>query len=139
MATAAKLTQTRALLDRLAQARVTTDALFQVVHPDALYDRPIAERHRIIFYTGHLEAFDWNLFRGARSQLKSFDSIRDRLFAFGIDPVDGKLPSDQPTDWPSITEVHRYNQRVRAELDNFLDSAPLEHPERAYQVGAHCD
>jgi len=131
MATAAKLTQTRALLDRLAQARVTTDALFQVVHPDALYDRPIAERHRIIFYTGHLEAFDWNLFRGARSQLKSFDSIRDRLFAFGIDPVDGKLPSDQPTDWPSIAEVHRYNQRVRAELDNFLDSAPLDEPPEA--------
>ena len=32
------------------------------VKPEFLYERPIAERHRIIFYMGHLEAFDWNLF-----------------------------------------------------------------------------
>ena len=49
------------LLDRLAEARANTDNLFSLVKPDALYDRPIAERHRIIFYVGHLEAFDFNL------------------------------------------------------------------------------
>ena len=26
----------------------------------------------------------------------------DKLFSFGIDPVDGGLPSDQPSDWPSF-------------------------------------
>jgi len=52
-----------ALLDRLADARANTDQLFGIVKPDALYDRPIPERHRIIFYIGHLEAFDWNLLR----------------------------------------------------------------------------
>jgi hypothetical protein len=45
----------------LAQARAGTDALFGLVRPDALYERPVPERHRIIFYLGHLEAFDWNL------------------------------------------------------------------------------
>ncbi|HMC74113.1 MAG TPA: hypothetical protein VKG87_07405, partial [Terriglobales bacterium] len=49
------------LLERLTEARVQTDEIFQVVKPEALYDRPIAERHRIVFYIGHLEAFDWNL------------------------------------------------------------------------------
>ena len=40
---------------RLASARVRSDELFGIVREDALYDRPIAERHRIIFYLGHLE------------------------------------------------------------------------------------
>ena len=49
------------LIRALTQARACTDALFAMVRPDSLYERPIPERHRIIFYLGHLEAFDWNL------------------------------------------------------------------------------
>ena len=65
--------------------------------PDSLYERPIPERHRIIFYIGHLEAFDWNLFHDRVLGLKSFHLEFDRLFAFGIDPVGGGLPTDQPS------------------------------------------
>ena len=43
------------------RARAQSDRLFAMLRPDAFYDRPIPERHRIIFYLGHLEAFDWNL------------------------------------------------------------------------------
>ena len=128
MATATKLTSSRNLLERLAEARAVTDHLFQIIRPDALYDRPIAERHRIIFYIGHLEAFDWNLFRGQCPQLTSFDASLDKLFAFGIDPVDGQLPADQLEDWPSPINTRRYNQLVRAKLDDFLDSAKLDEP-----------
>jgi len=53
-----------ALLSRLADARRTSDALFDIVRPDSLYERPIPERHRIVFYIGHLEAFDRNLLNG---------------------------------------------------------------------------
>ena len=35
-----------------------TDKLFTYLDPAAIYDRPISERHRMIFYLGHLEAFD---------------------------------------------------------------------------------
>ena len=45
----------------LQQAREQMDALFRLVRPGSLYKRPIAERHRIIFYLGHVDAFDWNL------------------------------------------------------------------------------
>ncbi len=102
-----------ALLERLDHARTRTDKLFDLVRPDSLYDRPIAERHRIIFYIGHLEAFDWNLLRPG----KSLDESLDRLFAFGIDPVDGGLPSDQPSDWPALEQVRGYAARVREELE----------------------
>ena len=93
---------------RLAHARQCTDELFALVQPDSLYERPIAERHRIIFYIGHLEAFDWNLFHERVLGLKSFHPEFDRLFAFGIDPVGGGLPTDQPSDWPSIAAVRDY-------------------------------
>jgi len=107
--------QDRILLDRLDRARAQTDKLFEIVRPDSLYDRPIAERHRIVFYIGHLEAFDWNLFR-SQSNLHPFDESLDRLFAFGIDPVDGGLPSDQPSDWPALEQVRRYGARIREQL-----------------------
>ncbi len=40
------------LLERIADARKQSDALFDIVRPEAIYDRPIPERHRIIFYVG---------------------------------------------------------------------------------------
>ncbi|HUJ93944.1 MAG TPA: SUMF1/EgtB/PvdO family nonheme iron enzyme [Terriglobales bacterium] len=110
------------LLERLTAARARTDQLFDVVKPDSLYERPIPERHRIIFYLGHLEAFDWNLLRGWMLDLKSFHPEFDRLFAFGIDPVGGGLPSDQPGDWPSIGEVRNFAGRIRETLDRELRS-----------------
>ena len=115
--------QDRSLLDRLDQARLQTDKLFKIVRPDSLYERPIAERHRIIFYIGHLEAFDWNLLR-SQTNLQPFDESLDRLFAFGIDPVDGGLPSDQPSDWPAVHQVRRYGARIREELDAALERVP---------------
>jgi gamma-glutamyl hercynylcysteine S-oxide synthase len=113
------------LLGRLAAARTLTDDLFHVVHPKALYDRPIAERHRIVFYLGHLEAFDWNLLGGNVYGLDSFHPQFDRLFAFGIDPVDGGLPTDQPSDWPRQDEVREYNARARERLDTQLERDSL--------------
>ena len=49
------------LAHALAHARATTDALFDMVRPEAFHNRPVPERHPTIFYFGHLEAFDWNL------------------------------------------------------------------------------
>jgi iron(II)-dependent oxidoreductase len=107
------------LIARLQEARARSEELFQVVRPSALYDRPVPERHRIIFYLGHLEAFDWNLLREPLG-LSSFDPGFDNLFAFGIDPVGGGLPTDQPEDWPSIDQIRGYNKRLRENLDSAI-------------------
>jgi formylglycine-generating enzyme required for sulfatase activity len=116
------------MADRLAleQAREHTDALFAAVRPEALYDRPIPERHRIVFYLGHLEAFDWNLIGRHALDLPPFHAEFDRLFAFGIDPPPGQLPADTPADWPGLAEVERYNTRVRDKVDRALDNVPAE-------------
>jgi gamma-glutamyl hercynylcysteine S-oxide synthase len=116
---------------RLLNARARTDELFQLVREEALYDRPIAERHRIIFYVGHVEAFDWNLLSQRAFGLRSFHRTFDHLFSFGIDPVGGGLPTDTPEDWPTRQEILRYNHRLREELDHAIEHA-LERPEEGH-------
>jgi len=116
---------------RLIHARATTDDLFQILRDDAFYERPIAERHRVIFYLGHVEAFDWNLLGQRAFGLRRFHSSFDQLFAFGIDPVGGGLPTDQPGDWPSRAEIGEYKQHLRTQLDSAIDRA-LEHPSEGH-------
>ena len=110
------------LLLQWARARHETDQLFQLVKPEHLYDRPIAERHRIIFYLGHLDTFDWNLLRQPLN-LRAFNPAFDTLFAFGIDPIDGGLPTDQPSDWPTQHQIIDYTHKIRTNLDQaFTDN-----------------
>jgi gamma-glutamyl hercynylcysteine S-oxide synthase len=108
------------LLDRLAEGRSITDELFRIVRTDSLYCRPIPERHRIVFYIGHLEAFDWNLIGDQALKRGPVHKVFDRLFAFGIDPVGGGLPTDQPSDWPGFDEIQAYNLQVRERLEQIL-------------------
>jgi ergothioneine biosynthesis protein EgtB len=114
------------LAGHLSRARSASDGLFRIVRSDALYDRPIPERHRIIFYLGHLEAFDWNLLGRGPYDLPAFNAEFDRLFAFGIDPTNGDIPDDRPQDWPRIGQVEEYNANVRRAIDDCLNSEPLE-------------
>jgi len=118
------------LHSRLINARARTDEVFRVVREEAMYDRPIPERHRIISYVGHVEAFDWNLLAQRAFGCVVPADVRS-LFAFGIDPVNGGLPSDTPEDWPSREEVERYNRRLREELDRAIEHA-LERPEEGH-------
>lgn len=117
------------LLDRLDDARKRTDALFEIIRPEALYERPIPERHRLVFYLGHLEAFDWNLIARDALHHPSFHAEYERLFAFGIDPVDGQLPHDVPGDWPVAEEIRAYNERLRDRINTGLRQPPDKLPE----------
>jgi ergothioneine biosynthesis protein EgtB len=106
----------------MAEARTQTDALFELLPPNSFYERPIAERHRLIFYLGHLEAFDWNLL-SSMLELGSHDATFDKLFAFGIDPIGGGLPTDKPGDWPNIAKTEKYKSTIRARLDQALQKS----------------
>ena len=134
-ATASAVRVPNTLHTRLIEARKRTDDVFRIVREDSIYDRPIAERHRIIFYIGHVEAFDWNLLAQRAFGLQSFHPSFDQLFAFGIDPVGGGLPTDQPSDWPARGEVDVYNEQLRNRLDQAIARAmrkPAEgHPQLA--------
>ncbi len=96
----------------LRDARSRSDVLFATLRPDAWLARPVAQRHRLIFYLGHLEAFDWNMIAGR----PSLDAAFEKLFAFGIDPIDD-LPSDGPEAWPPLKDIREWIAAARAQVD----------------------
>ena len=114
------------LRERFAEARQRTDELFDLVRPESLFDRPVRERHRLNFYIGHVDAFDWNMISACDLGLKPFHAEFDSLFAFGIDPDSTALPSDEPSDWPGLWHTFDYCRRVRENLDTVLDDVPEE-------------
>jgi iron(II)-dependent oxidoreductase len=116
---------------RLDDARARTDELFAIVQNQSIYDRPISERHRIIFYVGHLEAFDWNLLAERAFGLRPFQRTFDQLFSFGIDPVGGGLPTDTPSDWPQRDEIASYVAAAREKLDEAISEA-LSKPDKGH-------
>ncbi len=112
------------LIHAVQDARANTDTMLSWIRPDSWYERPIPERHRFIFYLGHLEAFDWNLICRNTLEIQSAHEDLDQLFAFGIDPPPGQLPQDRVADWPSVKEVRNYNMAVRRTLDPLLSNVP---------------
>jgi formylglycine-generating enzyme required for sulfatase activity len=118
MASAAITDRSEALRTELISARKQTDALFRMIAPEALYDRPIPERHRLVFYLGHLEAFDWNVLARFSLGQSSFHPEFDRLFERGIDPAPGRARQDSPRDWPSRAEVEAYGSKTREWIDS---------------------
>jgi iron(II)-dependent oxidoreductase len=114
------------LTTSLREAREQTDLLFSLLTPSAIYERPVPERHRLIFYLGHLEAFDWNQLAAWGMQEDRFHPEFDKLFEAGIDPDSASLPTDQPSDWPSVKEVCAYNQKVRRRIDALLPNVSEE-------------
>ncbi len=114
------------LLEKFESARAESDRLFDVLKPQALYERPIAQRHRVIFYLGHLDGFDSIQICREGLGIKSSEPMLDDLFQAGIDPDGSHLPMDTAADWPSLNQVRRYVQYCRRQVDGYLDGAPEE-------------
>jgi gamma-glutamyl hercynylcysteine S-oxide synthase len=125
-------TATSSVKEIFARGRIVTDRLFAKIRSDAFYDRPVHERHRLIFYVGHLESFDWNLLRDAAG-LSTFHPEFDELFAFGIDPEPGQAPSDQPSDWPTLEDVQAYSRQARQAIDQVAHEADEQLLRVAYE------
>jgi gamma-glutamyl hercynylcysteine S-oxide synthase len=107
-------------------ARAHTDALFALVARETLSERPIPDRHRLVFYVGHLDAFDWNQLGRGVLDLPSFHPTFDQLFEAGIDPPPGQAPQDRPSDWPALDEVLDYVGNARRRIDAVWNQLPSE-------------
>src|SRR5215831_5463398 len=116
------------LMQDLLSARKQTDQLFQMLSPAALNERPIPERHRIIFYLGHLEAFDWNMIGTWAFHKPSFNSGFDRLFAFGIDPWMVNCPTTSRRTGRRLKRLGRTGTRFGLRLTVFSVSPILPTP-----------
>ena len=130
------MTRTIASIDRAAviaqyeRNRARTRALFALLSEDAYYTRPIASRHPIVFYEGHLPAFSFNVLVKKALRESSIDSRLEALFARGIDPPETpKNPSAAAEDeWPERRIVQQFVQEADRRVLDALRRADLDVP-----------
>jgi formylglycine-generating enzyme required for sulfatase activity len=101
------------------------------------YKRPIALRHPIVFYEGHLPAFSFNTLVKKGLGGPSIDPRLEAVFARGIDPHEsaGRAVSDpasearpDPAGWPTRDEVLAFAAEADRRVLDALCRADLERP-----------
>src|SRR5258708_1513525 len=93
--------------------RERSRALFDLLTDEAYYGQPIALRHPIVFYDGHLPAFSFNTLVKKGLGGPGIDERLERLFARGIDPADAdRSPGALDTCRASTGECHRRNGSI---------------------------
>jgi len=118
------------------RGRALTEKVFSIPVPDAYYDQPIPLRNPIVFYEGHLPAFNVNTLMKLALKCHGIDERYEVLFARGIDPesVDAMKPA---TDvWPSRDEVRAYAARADAMVEEALLKAPIDDGREPQRVNA---
>ena len=117
--------------------RARTRGLFELITPDAYYDRPIALRNPIVFYEGHLPAFAVNTLVKLSLRGKGIDERIETLFARGIDP-ESEDAVKSPTDvWPAREDVQAYATEADALIERTLRETFLEGGEAVFTVLEH--
>lgn len=91
--------------------RARSEAIFDLIDPQAYYTRPISLRNPIVFYEGHLPAFSVIAFLRRGLGRPPVDARLEKLFERGIDPdsVEAAVPrSGAATTWPPRDEVRAF-------------------------------
>jgi formylglycine-generating enzyme required for sulfatase activity len=116
-----------ALSDWYRRNRQRSRRLFDLVRPESYHARPIALRHPIVFYEGHLPAFSLNTLVKKALGRPGVDESLERLFARGIDPEDEAAAGrSSRAEWPSRGEVRRFADECDARILEALANAPLD-------------
>jgi gamma-glutamyl hercynylcysteine S-oxide synthase len=116
----------RDLIDWYRRARNRTRQLFDLVKPEAMYERPIPLRNPLIFYEGHLPGFCVNTLVKLALGREGVDADLERLFARGIDP-DSESAVENPTaGWPERDAVRQFAAACDALVEETLATADLE-------------
>ena len=112
--------------------RERSSALFDLLADDAYYSQPIALRHPIVFYEGHLPAFSFNTLVKKGLGEPGIDARLEQLFARGIDPSEEAASTgDARLDWPAREVVRAFADRADQRVLDALQHAKLEHPGHA--------
>jgi hypothetical protein len=130
------------------RTRARSRQLFSLLTNEAYYSQPIALRHPIVFYDGHLPAFSFNTLVKKALGESSIDAGLERLFARGIDPDDREATADGTAVrslWPDRAAVREFvteaDRRVlqalgRPDLDRPGDPL-LDHAEAVFTILEH--
>jgi len=119
-------------VDRYRRNRARSRQLFALLSDDAYYSQPIALRHPIVFYEGHLPGFSFNTLVKKALGGSSIDPRLESLFARGIDPHESaaalsQTPSSQ-LQWPVREVVRAFAAEADRLVIDALEHADIERP-----------
>src|SRR5881628_1230621 len=115
-----------AVVAQYRRNRARSRALFDLLTEDAYYSQPIALRHPIVFYEGHLPGFSFNTLVKRGLGRPSIDARLEALFARGIDPEEGT--QGHKTVWPERTVVEQFAAEADRQVIDALAHADIEQP-----------
>jgi ergothioneine biosynthesis protein EgtB len=103
--------------------------IFALLTDEAYYSQPIALRHPIVFYDGHLPGFSFNTLVKKALGGPSIDARLEALFARGIDPHEASGRDGAGTAaWPSRHRVREFVAEADDRVVDALMNADLDRP-----------
>src|SRR4051794_31271576 len=125
-----------AALEWYRRNRARSRAIFDLVSEEAYYSRPIALRHPLVFYEGHLPAFSFNTVVKKALGRPGIDAHLESVFARGIDPHEdqagragragGADASSRAAEWPSRDVVHAFAEEADWQVIDALEREDLD-------------
>jgi gamma-glutamyl hercynylcysteine S-oxide synthase len=117
------------LIARYRRNRARSAALFSLLSDDAYYSQPIALRHPIVFYEGHLPGFSFNTLIKKGLGQPGIDANLEMLFARGIDPHESaNRTGGAAAAWPSRGAVREFAAEADRRVLDALERAELNRP-----------
>src|SRR5512132_1028707 len=117
-----------ALADWYRRNRERSRQIFDLLNDDAYYSQPIALRHPIVFYEGHIPAFSFNTLVKKALGGASIDPYLERLFARGIDPHETAASQSAVSAWPARDAVRAFADEADRRVLDSLEHAELDRP-----------
>ena len=107
------------------------EQLFEVfADQSAMYRKADPLRHPLIFYYGHTATFYINKLIVSKILNERINTQFESMFAIGVDEMSWDDLDTSHYDWPTMTEVLAYRNKVRQTIDQLINSLPLNLPIR---------
>lgn len=104
------------------------ESLFELlVTEEVFYRQSEPTRHPMIFYFGHTAIFYINKLIVSGAIKERINPHFEELFAVGVDEMTWDASSDS-LRWPRVQEVREYRAKVRAVVDEVIQTLPMSLP-----------
>jgi len=107
------------------------EKVFEVLRDEsAFYKKSEPTRHPMIFYFGHTATFFVNKLINMKIIQERINPEYESIFAVGVDEMDWDDLEENRYKWPKVAEVRAYRDRVRALVNELIDTLEFSLPIR---------
>ena len=100
----------------------------QLASDDVFYHRGDPLRHIILFYLGHTASFFINKLFLAKAINSRINPEFESTFAIGVDEMSWDDMDNKHYNWPEVSAVREYREKVKEVILKLIDETPLHLP-----------